>query len=158
MPLSKGPRVLTLLGLLAGGLVLGFIGAVVSTLHREILGVDVPWGLVLVVLALGCCVRGGAWLVGSRRGAAMVAVGWVLPSLAFSAVNPGGDVVLTDEPRTYVYLLGGAVISMLATVWPLPAGAAEAARAHPQAVTDEETDAAPEPDPASSDHPGAASA
>ena len=27
-----------------------------------------------------------------------------MPTLAFSAVNPGGDVLLTDEPRTYVYL------------------------------------------------------
>lgn len=158
MPQPKGPRLLTLLALLVGGLVLGFIGAVVSTLHREVAGVDVPWGLVLVVVTVGCCVRGGAWLVGSRRGAAMVALGWVLPSLAFSAVNPGGDVVLTDEPRTYVYLASGAVISLLATLWPLPAGAAEATRAGSGVVADDEAETDLELDQASSEPPGASSA
>ena len=40
-------------------------------------------------------------------------------------MNPGGDVLLTDEPRTYVYLLTTFALGLAAATWPLPEGAAE---------------------------------
>ena len=122
------PHRLTYTALVAGGVLLGAVGAGLSSVRLEIGGVSVPWGLVLVVVALGVGARAGAWLVGSRNGAVAVVLGWVLPTLAFSALAPGGDVLLPDVARTYVYLGGGLVAGALAMVVPLPAGAAEAAR------------------------------
>ena len=119
--------VLTYAGLLLGGVVLGLFGTVLMASRLTVRGTTVPWGLVLSMVAILACVRGAAWLVGSRRGAALVGLGWVLPTLAFATTNPGGDILLPDVPRTYVYLVGSALIVVLAVALPLPRGAAAAA-------------------------------
>jgi hypothetical protein len=127
------PSVLTYAGLLLGGIVLGLFGTVLMAARVTVRGVVVPWGLILSMLAVLACVRGAAWLVGSRRGAALVGLGWVLPTFAFTTANPGGDILLPDVSRTYVYLIGSALVVVLAVVLPLPRGAAAAAadsRAH----------------------------
>jgi hypothetical protein len=121
------PSVLTYAGLLLGGVVLGLFGTVLMASRVTVRGTTVPWGLVLSMLAILSCVRGAAWLVGSRRGAALVGFGWVLPTLAFATTNPGGDVLLPDVPRTYVYLVGSALFIVLSVALPLPRGAAAAA-------------------------------
>jgi hypothetical protein len=119
--------VLTYAGLLLGGVVLGLFGTVLMAARVTVRGTVVPWGLILSVLAVLACVRGAAWLVGSRRGAALVGLGWVLPTLAFATTNPGGDILLPDVTRTYVYLLGSALVVVLGVALPLPRGAAAAA-------------------------------
>jgi hypothetical protein len=124
------PRVLTFVGLLAGGLVLGFFGTVLASVRTVTHGHTIWWGLALVLVTLLACVRGAAWLVGTRRGAAAVGLGWVLPTLAFTTVNPGGDVLLPDDTRTYVYLVGATLVVVLATALPLPRGARELAATH----------------------------
>jgi hypothetical protein len=142
---SAPPSVLTYVGLLLAGIVLGLFGTVVMASRVTVRGVTVPWGLILSLVTVLACVRGAAWLVGSRRGAALVGLGWVLPTLAFATTNPGGDILLPDLTRTYVYLIGSAVLVVGSVALPLPRGAAQAAadgRAHR---------AAPDPDPAPSD-------
>ena len=37
--------------------------------------------------------------------------------------GPGGDVLLPDVPRTWIYLLGTALLLVLAVALPLPRGA-----------------------------------
>jgi hypothetical protein len=138
--------ILTYAGLLLGGVVLGLFGTVLMAARVTVRGTVVPWGLILSMLAVLACVRGAAWLVGSRRGAALVGLGWVLPTLAFATTNPGGDILLPDVTRTYVYLLGSAIFVVLAVALPLPRGAAAAAadsRSHRGAARPEEP--APEP-------------
>jgi hypothetical protein len=76
-----------------------------------------------MLVALPVCVRAAAWFVGSRTGAVAVALGWVAPTMLLASTNPGGDVLLPDLTRTYVYLIGGAVLVLMASVWPLPRGA-----------------------------------
>jgi hypothetical protein len=119
--------VLTYAGLLLGGVVLGLFGTVLMAARVSVRGTVVPWGLILSMLAVLTCVRGAAWLVGSRRGATLVGLGWVLPTLAFATANPGGDILLPDVARTYVYLVGSALFVVLGVVLPLPRGAAGAA-------------------------------
>ena len=121
------PSVLTYAGLLLGGVVLGLFGTVLMAARVTVRGTVVPWGLVLSMLAILTCVRGAAWLVGSRRGAALVGLGWVLPTLAFATTNPGGDILLPDLTRTYVYLIGSALLVVASVALPLPRGAAQAA-------------------------------
>jgi hypothetical protein len=118
---------LTYVALAVGGLLLGVVGAGLSSVRIDVAGVTVPWGLVLVLVALAVGARSAAWLVGSRGGAVAVALGWALPTLVFASLSPGGDVLLPDLPRTYVYLLGGALLAAFVCVVPLPAGAALAA-------------------------------
>lgn len=126
------PRLLALVAPFAAGVLLGIVGVGVISLTATIGGVTVPWGLVLAVLGVGVSARGAAWLVGSRRAATAVLLGWLVPTLAFSALNPGGDVILTDEPATYVYLLGAFALALAAAAWPLPSGAWELAHPDPE--------------------------
>ena len=140
---SPAPSILTYAGLLVGGLALGLFGTVLAASRTTVHGTTVPWGVVLVLVTVLACVRGGAWLLGSRRGAALVGLGWVLPTLAFATTNPGGDVLLPDEPRTYVYLIGATLLVVLAVALPLPRGTRELAaasrvrREHPEPVAEE---------------------
>ncbi len=146
---ARGPRGTTLVGLVLGGVVLGLVGGAVSSLRRTIGGIDLPWGVVLALLAVACCVRGAAWLVGTRRGAAAVSIGWIGATIALAALSPGGDVLLPDQPRTYLYLTGGVFVSLLASLWPLPEGAADAAYpAYDVPVDDHDTGASTDEQPA----------
>lgn len=113
---------LTPVGLLLTGFLIAVVGVGVAAARTVVRGTSVPWGVVLVLLALAVCVRAAGWLLGTRRGAALVALGWLLPTLTFATVNPGGDVLLPDVARTYVYLVGGVAVVLVATLWRLPAG------------------------------------
>jgi len=126
---DEPPRVLTYVGLLLGGVLLGVFGTVLASLRTVTHGHTLWWGVGLVLVAVLTCVRGAAWLIGSRRGAAIVGLGWVLPTLAFTTINPGGDVLLPDDTRTYVYLVGATVIVVLAVALPLPEGVGRLAAA-----------------------------
>jgi hypothetical protein len=137
---STAARLPLLVGLVVSGVVLGLVGVGVIALTSTVGSVTLPWGLALAVAGVVTSVRGAAWLVGDRSGAVAVLLGWFVPTLAFSAWNPGGDVVLTDEPRTYVYLLTTFALGLLAATWPLPAGAAEAAAPRPRPRADDEID------------------
>jgi hypothetical protein len=122
---------LTYVALVVGGLFLGVLGVVLVAVRAPVRGTYVPWGLVLMVVALPVCVRAAAWFVGSRTGALAVALAWVAPTLLFATTNPGGDVLLPDLQRTYVYLVGGSVLTLLACVWPLPSGSRAFVRGGP---------------------------
>lgn len=116
-------------GLVLGGLGLGLLGPVLAASRSVVHGTTVPWGVVLVLVTVLACTRGAAWLVGSRRGAALVGIGWVVPTLVLATTNPGGDVLLPDVARSYVYLVGATLLVVLAVAVPLPRGARELADA-----------------------------
>jgi hypothetical protein len=128
--------VLAYAGAFVAGFALGLVGAVVAASRVIVRGVSVPVGLVLVLLAVGAVARGLAWYSGSRRAAALVALGWVLPTAAFLLLSPGGDVLLPDLRRTTWYLLGSAVLLVAAMLWPLPEGASELAEARRRGQVD----------------------
>ena len=104
------------------GLVAGMFGVALVPLRLTVGSVALPVGL-LVVVAIPVIARAGAWVMGARLGAACVALGWALPTVAFVIAGPGGDVLLPDVPRTWIYLLGTALLLVLAVALPLPRGA-----------------------------------
>jgi hypothetical protein len=114
---------------LIGGLLLGLLGAVVVAARVTVGSFTVPWGLALMLAAVGVGARGSAWTAGTRRAAAAFGMGWIVPSVILASTGRGGDVVLPDVPRTFIYLIGGLVLVLLATAWPLPRGLAAAVAA-----------------------------
>jgi hypothetical protein len=129
-PTRPPVALLTWAGLLVGGLVLGFLGALVQADRRQIGSHTLWWGLILVVMVLGLCVRAASYLVGSRRGGAIVAVGWLVPTLVLAGQGPGGDVILPSTDRSTWYLGASAVVALVALLWPLPKGTRELAASH----------------------------
>ncbi len=102
-----------------GGALIGLFGAPAAALRTTVHGVTIPWGVVLVVATLGVCVRAASYWMRSKVAGALVTIGWIIVTLAYTAVLPGGDVVLPDTPRTYGYLIGGFVACLVATWWPM---------------------------------------
>jgi len=98
--------------LLVVGLVTGMFGVALAPMRLTVGSVALPVGL-LVVVAIPVIARGGAWVMGARLGAGCVALGWALPTIAFVLAGPGGDVLLPDVPRTWIYLLGTTLLLVL---------------------------------------------
>ena len=121
--------------LLVFGLVTGLFGVAVAPVRISVGSALVPVGL-LVVVAIAVIARAGAWLTGTRLGAGVVAIGWALPTIAFVLAGPGGDVLLPDVTRTWVYLLGTTALLVLAVAVPLPRGARALAAARRHGVPD----------------------
>lgn len=102
-----------------GGALIGLFGAPVAAHRFAIHGVTVPWGAVLAVVALGVCVRGACYWMRTKVAGALVTMGWIVVTLAYTVILPGGDVLLPDVMRTYGYLVGGFVACLIAVWWPL---------------------------------------
>jgi hypothetical protein len=105
--------------MLVGGALIGLFGAPAAALRTTVFGVTIPWGVVLVVVTLGVCVRAASYWMRSKVAGALVTIGWIVVTLAYTALLPGGDVVLPDTSRTYGYLVGGFVACLVATWWPM---------------------------------------
>ena len=126
---TRAPQYLGFGLLFVVGLVSAMFGVALVPLRLRLGGVALPVGL-LVVLAIPVLARAGAWVLGARLGAGCVALGWALPTIAFVLAGPGGDVLLPDVTRTWIYLLGTALLLVLAVALPLPRGARELAESH----------------------------
>lgn len=150
-PTRSPVALLTWAGLLVGGLVLGSLGALVQADRRQLgTGTDshtLWWGLLLVVVVLGVCVRAASYLVGSRRGGALVAVGWLVPTLVLAGQGPGGDVILPSTDRSTWYLGASAVVALVALLWPLPEGTRELAASHRSELRARRAEERPDPEP-----------
>lgn len=110
------------------GLICAMFGVAIAPLRILVGGTAVPVGL-LVVVAIPVIARAAAWITGTRLGAGCVALGWAIPTVAFAIFGPGGDILLPDVARTWVYLVGTALLLLLAVAVPMPRGARELAQA-----------------------------
>ena len=116
---SRDGRVSGVIAMLFGGALLGLFGAPAAALRLTMHGVTVPWGAILAVITLGVCVRGASYWMRSKIAGALATIGWILVTLAYTALLPGGDVLLPDVSRTFGYLIGGFVVCLVATWWPM---------------------------------------
>ncbi len=110
--------------LLVAGLGMGLIGAFLQA-QRVALAAPwgttvLPWGLVVMWIALIVGVRGGAWALRSRWGGWAVALGWLVSTVVMSAESPSGDVALSGGGRQLTYLLGGVILASAAATLPVP--------------------------------------
>ena len=106
---------LVLVGLLAGGLLLGAVLAFWQAARTVIGPVTIPWGLLIALGAVVVAVRAGVNASRSRWGGAAVFTGWLLATIAFATQTPwAGDVVITSGGRQVAYLLVGVVLGSAA--------------------------------------------
>ena len=131
---TPGENATTLVLMAFLGVLLGLLGSVVSAARIVVGSVTLPWGLVLVVLTLAVAVRAVVWSTGDRWAAGLLLGGWFAASAVLLLVSPGGDVILPDVPRTYVYLGSAFVLGLLALLWRLPEGHAELLEPDPDLV------------------------
>ncbi|MGN9784795.1 DUF6113 family protein [Nonomuraea sp. ZG12] len=79
----------------------------------------VPVTAIIWLLALfGVCLGAGR-MMRSRLGAGVIAVGWLLVSMAFSFELGAGDLVISGNTAGYVYLYGG-ICALIVAFWLSP--------------------------------------
>jgi hypothetical protein len=113
-----------LLGTAAGMVAVGFlVGAGGSFLQARTVGFGIRWpvGAVFALLVLGAVGLSAGLIARSRLGLGMVAAGWVISVLLFTAGRPEGDVVIAADLPGYLYLFGGVTALGVLSVVPFSA-------------------------------------
>lgn len=98
-------------GVLAvGGAVLGLLG---SFYHAVEAG---PLPVLAIAFALlnFAMLRLAGWAMGTRLGAVIPGLGWLLVVIFLSSKRPEGDLVISASAAGYVFLLGGAIAAVIA--------------------------------------------
>ncbi|GAB3613882.1 hypothetical protein [Humibacter ginsengisoli] len=109
-------RALTAVILGIVGLVFGMLGTVV---HSSTLGSwQVPWGIVVALLALACLLAGIRLLSDGRLYTACAALGALVAIALLSQRSFGGSVLITNSVPGWIWMAGAVVIALLAVAWP----------------------------------------
>ncbi|MFJ4874802.1 DUF6113 family protein [Streptomyces sp. NPDC088745] len=115
-------RVPAYLLLLVLGALTGIAGALVA-------GVLAPVGLLLSLLAAGGLFYGGTYTLGTRLGAAVPGLGWLLAVLAATSGRTEGDLLVGGGTGASIFLIGGVVLAVICATMPrLPVPAKDPAR------------------------------
>ncbi len=102
------------------GVLTGLLGTAVHLARTSVLGLPVPWGVLLAVaLVVACDVAVGAASTGRRPGAGAallaVAAGRALAVGVLLLPRPEGDVVLTGLPASTAWILLGVLLPAFAS-------------------------------------------
>lgn len=109
-------RVLVVVGLTAAGLVFGTLGTVV---HSATFGTaQLPWGIVVALLALGCLLAGIRLLGDGRLNTLCAALGAVAAVGVLSQRSFGGSVLVMNSVLGWIWVCGAIAIAAAAVAWP----------------------------------------
>jgi hypothetical protein len=101
------------------GLILGVVGAMVQTFTPLVLGLRMPLGAAMALVAVVLVARACAWWTGSRLGAITFSVGWLAATLIMGSTTAGGDLVLDSGNRQMAYLALGTIALSACCGFPL---------------------------------------
>ena len=113
-------RGLLSIGALLVGLLVGTVGAFLQAARSLVLGVPIPWGTALVLIALIVLVRGAVEVAGNRWAGWSLFAGWLTATVVFASQMPWGALVISGGSRQMAYLVVGVILgAAAATVPPL---------------------------------------
>jgi len=112
--LRRAWSVVIVAGLVPLGVAVAALGAVVHPVTVELIGVPLPIGLAIALTAETALLVAGGAAVGSRWGAAIPALAWLLTVLVCSVPRPEGDLLVAANAAGYAFLLLGTVVAGLA--------------------------------------------
>jgi hypothetical protein len=99
-----------LIGAPVVGVALGLSGAFIHASRTVVLGVHVPWGLVLASACVIACIRAATVLTGRRVAGVLLAAGWLAVTLLAARSTSAGDLPLQMTWRSVAYLVITVVI------------------------------------------------
>jgi hypothetical protein len=104
---------------------LAVLGALVAVAGALIQAGWFPGGLLLALAGCAAVFYGGTKLTGTRLGAVVPAVVWLVCVMLLSSTRGEGDFLFAAGVGPYVYLLGGAMAAVICATVPqlVPSGA-----------------------------------
>lgn len=105
-----------------GGFLLGlFVGSVTTVVHQSVVtvvGVDVPWGLVLGVLVVTGFLVGLRIVVQDRLVVLVAALGLVAMVFMLSQASTGGSVLIPNNLWGTIWAIAPTLIATIVVAWP----------------------------------------
>lgn len=110
------------LGAFAMGVLVGSITTVVHQNTVDVGAIEIPWGLVLGLIAVAGFFIGLRMVVQNRWVVFFAALGLVGTIFVYSLKSPGGSVFIPNNLWGTIWAVGPALIATIVLVWPkLPA-------------------------------------
>jgi len=111
------------MGFVLMGFAIGVTGAFIQA-HRLILAVGnfvlvVPWGTILLLIAIVSVTRLATVAAGTRWGGWLFFTCWLAATVLLSAESPSSDLAISSGARQMVYLFGGIVLGAAAATLPV---------------------------------------
>jgi len=100
------------------GLLVGTLGAFLQASRSMVAGVAIPWGTVLVLIALVVLIRGAIEVADSRWAGWALFAGWLGATVLFASPMPWGALVISAGNRQMAYLIGGVILGAMAATIP----------------------------------------
>lgn len=100
------------------GLLVGTLGAFLQASRAVVAGIPIPWGTVLVLVALVVLIRGAVELADSRWAGWALFAGWLGTTVLFASPMPWGALVISAGNRQMAYLIGGVILGAMAATVP----------------------------------------
>lgn len=115
-----GPAVLAAACLLLFvlGLALGAFGALLIPAGPRIGSVLLSAGVAVALVGNLVAGRLGVAMTGSRLGAAVAGIGWLVAVLPLGATRPEGDLVVTGDTKGFSFLLVGMITAVATAAVP----------------------------------------
>ena len=104
--------------LVVAGYVVGVAGSFLQAVTIQAGPISVPIGLLGMLAATGLVFFAGSWLDHRPIGVLLPALAWLLGVFPFTIRRPEGDLVLSGDLYSYGYLLVGAALAVLASMYP----------------------------------------
>jgi uncharacterized protein DUF6113 len=102
---------LTLVSLALLGLCIGVAGSFVQAMDTYVVGVRVPWGVVLAIVSIGALLVVARVTGASRWAVGLAMFGWLCGVIPFTFQRPEGDLVISSGATGLVFLAAGVVIA-----------------------------------------------
>lgn len=96
--------------------------AFIQAVGVSVFDISIPVGLVLAPLILIIAIRIVNVKMGSRYAGILLALGWLIATIAASFRTTAGDVILLSDPRTLAYLIICGLLGAAALSWPVIRG------------------------------------
>jgi hypothetical protein len=106
----------------AGALLLGaFVGSVTTVVHQndsDVLGITVPWGMILGLIAIAGFLIGLRIVTQDRIVVLAASLGLVGMIFVFSMKSQGGSVLVPNNLWGTIWAIAPALIATVVTAWP----------------------------------------
>jgi hypothetical protein len=100
------------------GSVYGFIGTVGHRASVDLLGLHLPWGLILAMVGVTGLILGLRLLLASRWAASAAALGVLATTWLLSLPRAGGSVLVADGVPGMVWAMAPTIIAVVIIGWP----------------------------------------